>query len=118
MFEFRDILEEDSKMLENYVVVEKEKVLARKHTEEDVQTIELNEIVENTIDVDNEFHKHVEEYFKTFTNAQIHSVGGLIGYFNEPETLVKIRKYNPHKYDLIRELTGALVKIGKGQAII
>ena len=33
-------------MLENYVAGEKEKVLARKDIEEDVKTMELNEIVE------------------------------------------------------------------------
>ena len=26
-------------------------------------------------------------------------------FFNDPETIVKIRNYNPHKYDLIRKLT-------------
>ena len=73
-FEFRDIAEEDSQLLENYVVVEKEKVLAKKDIDEDVKTIELNEIVENAIDVKKEFHKHGEDCFEICSHAQIHSI--------------------------------------------
>ena len=115
MFEFRDMLEEDTKLLNNYVAVEKTKLLVKKNIDEDVP-IDINEIIKNALDLKNEFHKHGEECFETCSNAQIHSVGGLIECFNDPETLVKIRKYNPHKYDLIRKLTEpynkSLVKIG------
>ena len=111
VFEFRDIVEEDSKMLENYVVVEKEKVLARKDIEEDVKTIELNEIVENTIDVNNEFHKHGEECFETCSHAQIHSISEFVRSFLDSDDANKIRNYNPHKYDFIRKLTEPYNKI-------
>ena len=36
VFEFRDVVEENIKLLDNYVAVEKEKVLAKKHIDEAV----------------------------------------------------------------------------------
>ena len=110
MFEFRDIVEEDSKMLDNYVVVEKEKVLPRKDFEEDVKTIKLNEIVENTIDVNNEFHKHGEECFETCFHTQIHSISEFVRSFFDSDDTNKIRNYNPHKYDLIKKLMNPYIK--------
>ena len=34
----------------------------------------------------------------------------MIGYSNDPETAVKIRNYNPDKYDLIRDLMEPYIK--------
>ena len=42
-----------------------------------VKTIEFNEIVENTIDVKNEFHKHGEDCFERCSHTQIHSISDL-----------------------------------------
>ena len=67
--------------------------------------MDINEIIKNALDLNKDCNKHGEECFETCSNAQIHSVGGLIECFNDPETLDKIRKYNPDKYDLIRKLT-------------
>merc|ERR1712082_582315 len=57
VYELRDKVEEDSKMLNNYVEVEKEIILSKKDIEEDVPPTELNDIVENVLNVKNEFHK-------------------------------------------------------------
>ena len=122
VYELRDKVEEDSKMLNNYVEVEKEIILSKKDIEEDVPREELNDIVENVINIKNGFHKHGEDCFETCSNAQIHSVGGLIGYANDPETASKMRNYNPEKYDLIRKLTESnnksLRKIGDPEVTV
>merc|ERR1712208_163869 len=110
VYELRDKVEEDSKMLNNYVEVEKEIILSKKDIEEDVPPTELNDIVENVLNVKNGFHKHGEDCFETCSHAQIHSVGGMIESFNDPETTVKIRNFNPHKYDLIRDLMVPYIK--------
>ena len=110
VYELRDKVEEDSKMLNNYVEVEKEIILSKKDIEEDVPREELNDIVENVINIKNGFHKHGEDCFETCSNAQIHSVVGMIESFNDPETTVKIRNFNPHKYDLIRDLMEPYIK--------
>ena len=104
VFEFRDMLEENTKLLNNYVAVEKTKLLFEKKGDEDIP-MDINEIIKNALDLKKDCNKHGEECFETCSNAQIHSVGGLIECFNDPETLDKIRKYNPDKYDLIRKLT-------------
>ena len=77
MFQFCDVVEENIKLLDNYVAVEKEKVLAKKHIDEAVP-IELNEIVDNAIDVKKEFHKHGEDCFETCSHAQIHSISEFV----------------------------------------
>ena len=105
MFEFWDKLEEDSKLLNNYVAVEKTKLIFKKNIDDEEPMMDLKEIINNGINLMKDYHKHGEECFETCSNAQIHSVGGLIGYSNDPETLVKIRNYNPHKYDLIIKMT-------------
>merc|ERR1712002_1046148 len=64
VYELRDKVEEDSKMLNNYVEVEKEIILSKKDIEEDVPTAELNDIVEKVIIVKNEFSKHDEECYE------------------------------------------------------
>ena len=107
MFEFRDVFEDDVKLLDNYVAVEQEKVLARKDIEEDVKTIE---IVENAVYVNNEFHKHGEECFETCSHAQIHSISEFVRSFLDSDDTNKIRNYNPHKYDLIRKLMNPYIK--------
>ena len=110
VFEFRDILEEDTKLLENYVAVEKEIILSKKDIDKDVPMMGLKEIINNGINLMTDYQKHGEECFETCSNAQIHSVGGMIESFNDPETTVKIRNFNPHKYDLIRDLMGPYIK--------
>ena len=87
--------------------MEKSKLIINKNIddEDDIPMMDLKEIINNGLNLIKDFHKHGEECFETCSNAQIHSAGGLIGYFNDPETLVIIRNYNPHKYDLIRKLT-------------
>ena len=121
VFEFRDKLEEDMKLLNNYVAVEKTKLILSKNIDEEEPMMDLKEIINNGINLMTDYHKHGEECFETCSNAQIHSVGGLIGYSNDPETLVKIRNYNPHKYDLIRKLTEpnnkSLGKIGDPEVL-
>ena len=102
VFEFRDKLDEDMKLLENYVAVEKEKVLAKKNM--DVH-LDLKEIIKNALDLKKDFHKQGEECFESCSNSHIHSVAGLTEYFNDPEIDGKIRDFNPDKYDLIRKLT-------------
>merc|ERR1712002_1363893 len=64
VYELRDKVEEDSKMLNNYVEVEKEIILSKKDIEEDVAPTELNDIVENVLIVKNEFSKHDEECYE------------------------------------------------------
>ena len=122
VFEFRDKLEEDMKLLNNYVAVEKTKLILSKNIDEEEPMMDLKEIINNGINLMTDYHKHGEECFENCSNAQIHSVGGLIGYSNDPETLVKIRNYNPHKYDLIRKLTESnnksLRKIGDPEVTV
>ena len=110
VFEFRDILEEDTKLLENYVAVEKEIILSKKDIDKDVPMMGLKEIINNGINLMTDYQKHGEECFETCSNAQIHSVGGMIESFNDPETTVKIRNFNPYKYDLIRDLMEPYIK--------
>ena len=82
------------------------KIIIKNNDDDDEDIpMDINEIIKNALDLMKDFNKHGEECFETCSNAQIHIVGGLIGYFNDPETIVKIRNYNPHKYDLIRKLT-------------
>ena len=88
VFEFRDMLEEDIKLLDNYIAVEKTKLLIKKNIDDEDVPMDINEIIKSALDLMKDLHKHGEECFKTCTNAQIHSVGGLIGYFNYPETNV------------------------------
>ena len=122
VFEFRDKLEEDSKLLNNYVAVEKTKLILSKNIDEEEPMMDLKEIINNGINLMTDYHKHGEECFETCSNAQIHSVGGLIGYANDPETASKIRDYNPEKYDLIRKLTESnnksLRKIGDPEVTV
>ena len=100
------------------------KLIIKKNNDDDDEDIpmDINEIIKNALDLMKDFDKYGEECFKTCSNAQIHSVGGLIGYFNDPETIVKIRNYNPHKYDLIRKLTESnnksLRKIGDPEVTV
>ena len=110
VFEFRDILEEDSQLLDNYVAVEKEIILSKKDIDKDVPMMGLKEIINNGINLMTDYQKHGDECFETCSNAQIHSVGGMIESFNDPETTVKIRNFNPHKYDLIRDLMEPYIK--------
>merc|ERR1712082_394982 len=49
VYELRDKVEDESKMLNNYVEVEKEIILSKKDIEEDVLREELNDIVENVL---------------------------------------------------------------------
>merc|ERR1711888_119404 len=99
VFEFRDKLEEDMKLLNNYVAVEKTKLILSKNIDEEEPMMDLKEIINNGINLMTDYHKHGEECFESCSNAQIHSVEGLIGYANDPETADKIRNYNPEKYD-------------------
>ena len=101
VFEFRDMLEEDSKLLDNYVAVEKEKVLAKKDIDEDVP-IDLNEIIMGALNLKKDLHNHGEECFESCSDAQIHSVADLLKYGDEEQ--VNIRNYNPTKYDLMLKL--------------
>merc|ERR1712208_89605 len=110
VFEFRDKLEEDLKLLNNYVAVEKEIILSKKDIDVEELMMGLKEIVNNGINLMTDYQKHGEECFETCSNAQIHSVGGMIESFNDPETTVKIRNFNPHKYDLIRDLIEPYIK--------
>ena len=110
VFEFRDILEEDTKLLDNYVTVEKEIILSKKDIDKDVPMMGLKEIINSGINLMTNYQKHGDECFETCSNAQIHSVGGMIESFNDPETTVKIRNFNPHKYDLIRDLMEPYIK--------
>ena len=104
VFELRDMLDEDLKLLENYVAVEKEKLLAEKIPDEEV-SIDLIEIIKNAMNLKKDFHKHGEECFESCSNIHIHSVAGLTGYFNDPDIAGKIRDFNPDKYDLIKRMT-------------
>ena len=110
VFEFRDKVEEDSKMLNNYVEVEKEIILSKKDIEEDVPPAELNDIVENVLNVKNGFHKHGEDCFETCSHAQIHSISEFVKSFLDSDARNKIRNFNPHKYDLIRDLMEPYIK--------
>ena len=98
------MLDEDKKLLENYVAVEKEKVLAKKISDEEV-SMDFIEIIKNAMNLKKDFHKQGEECFESCSNNHIHSVAGLTGYFNDPDIGGKIRNINPDKYDLIRKLT-------------
>merc|ERR1712082_313822 len=69
VYELRDKVEDESKMLNNYVEVEKEIILSKKDIEEDVQPTELNDIVENVLIVKNGFHKHGEDCFETCSHV-------------------------------------------------
>ena len=104
VYELRDKVEEDSKMLNNYVEVEKEIILSKKDIEEDVPPTELNDIVENVINIKNGFHKHGEDCFETCSHAQIHSISEFVKSFLDSDARNKIRNFNPNKYDLIRDL--------------
>ena len=75
VLEFRDMPEEYSKLLDNYVVVEKEKVLAKKDIYED-GPIDLNEIIMCALNLKKDLHNHGEECFESCSDAQIHSVAG------------------------------------------
>ena len=75
VLEFRDMPEEYSKLLDNYVVVEKEKVLAKKDIYED-GPIYLNEIFMCALNLKKDLHNHGEECFELCSDAQIHSVAG------------------------------------------
>merc|ERR1712055_275413 len=110
VFEFRDKVEEDLKLLNNYVAVEKEIILSKKDIDDEEPMMGLKEIINNGINLMTDYQKHGEECFETCSNAQIHSVGGMIESFNDPETTVKIRNFNPHKYDLIRDLMEPYIK--------
>ena len=101
VLEFRDMLEEDSKLLDNYVAVEKEKVLAKKDIDEDVP-IDLNEIIMGALNLKKDLHNHGEECFESCSDTQIHSVADLLKYGDEDQ--VNIRNYNPTKYDLMLKL--------------
>ena len=82
------------------------KLIIKKNNDDDEDIpMDINEIIKNALDLMKDFDKYGEECFKTCSNAQIHSVGGLIGYSNDPETIDKIRNYNSYKYDSIRKLT-------------
>ena len=86
VFKFRDKLQEDTKLLNNHVSVEKIKLIIKKNNDDDEDIpMDINEIIKNALDLMKDFDKHGEECFKTCSNAQIHSVGGLIGYFNHPD---------------------------------
>ena len=92
------------KLLENYVAVEKEEVLAEKIPDEEV-SMDVIEIIKNAMNLKKDFHKQEEECFESCSNIHIHSVAGLTGYFNDPDIAGKIRNFNPDKYDLVRKLT-------------
>ena len=109
VFEFRDMLDEDMKLLENYVAVEKEKVLAEKIPDEEV-SIDLIEIIKNAMNLKKDFHKHGEECFESCSNNHIHSVAGLTGYFNDPDIAGKIMNFNPDRFDDVRKLTEPYIK--------
>merc|ERR1712215_184387 len=109
VFEFRDKVEEESKMLNNYVEVEKEKILSKKDIEED-ESKELNDIVENVIDVKKNLHEHGEECFETCSHAQIRSISEFVKSFLDSDARNKIRNFNPDKYDLIRDLMNPYIK--------
>jgi len=110
VYELRDKVEEDSKMLNNYVEVEKEIILSKKDIEEDVPPTELNDIVENVLIVKNGFHKQGEECFETCSHAQIHSISEFVKSFLDSDARNKIRNFNPNKYDLIRDLMNPYIK--------
>ena len=110
VYELRDKVEEDSKMLNNYVEVEKEIILSKKDIEEDVPPTELNDIVENVLNVKNGFHKHGEDCFETCSHAQIHSISEFVKSFLDSDARNKIRNFNPNKYDLIRDLMEPYIK--------
>merc|ERR1712055_494267 len=65
VFEFRDILEEDTKLLENYVAVEKEIILSKKDIDKDVPMMGLKEIINNGINLMTDYQKPGEECFET-----------------------------------------------------
>ena len=102
--------------------MEKTKLIIKKNIDDEEPMMDLKEIINNGINLMTDYQKHGEECFETCSNAQIHSAGGLIGYSNDPETAVKIRNYNPHKYDLIRKLTESnnksLRKIGDPEVTV
>ena len=101
------MLEEDSKLLDKYVAVEKEKVLAKKDIDEDVP-IDLNEIIMGALNLKKDLHNHGEECFESCSDAQIHSVADLLKYGDEEQ--VNIRNYNPTKYDLMLKLLDPYTK--------
>ena len=107
VLEFRDMPEEYSKLLDNYVVVEKEKVLAKKDIYED-GPIDLNEIIMCALNLKKDLHNHGEECFESCSDAQIHSVADLLKYGDEEQ--VNIRNYNPTKYDLMLKLLDPYTK--------
>ena len=106
VFEFRDVLDEDTKQLDNYVAVEKERKLREK--DHDEVPGELHEIIKSVLDLKKNFHNHGEECFETCSNAHIYSVGDFLKFAEEEP--VNIRNYNPAKYDLIRKLTDPYTK--------
>merc|ERR1712055_77348 len=110
VYEFRDKVEEDSKMLNNYVEVEKEIILSKKDIEEDVPPAELNDIVENVINVKKNLYEHGEECFETCSHAQIHSISEFVNSFLDSDARNKIRNFNPNKYDVIRDLMNPYIK--------
>ena len=101
VFEIRDKFEEDFKMLEKYAEQEKEKLLAKMDNDED-GPLDIKEVIGNTLNLKTDFHNHREECFETCSDAQIHSVCDLLKYSEEES--VKIRNYNPAKYDLMQKL--------------
>merc|ERR1712215_469912 len=78
VFEFRDKVEEESKMLNYYIEIEKEIILSKKDIEEDVPPEELHDIVENVIDVKKNLYEHGEECVVSFSHAQIHSISEFV----------------------------------------
>ena len=56
------MLDEDMKLLENFVAVEKEKVWAEKIPDEEV-SMDVIEIIENAMNLKKDFHKQGEECF-------------------------------------------------------
>ena len=110
VFEFRDKVEEESKMLNNYIEIEKEMILSKKDIEEDVPPEELHDIVENVIDVKKNLYEHGEECFETCSHAQIHSISEFVKSFLDSDARNKIRNFNPDKYDLIRDLLDPYIK--------
>ena len=70
----------------------------------------MNDIVENVINVKKNLYEHGEEYFETCSHAQIHSISEFVKSFLDSDARNKIRNFNPHKYDLIRDLMDPYIK--------
>ena len=72
MFEFRDVVEDNHKILEKYVEEEKENLLSRKNNDDDI-SMNLSKIIEKIADYDVTFHMG-ESLFKILNNLIIQNL--------------------------------------------